>query len=141
MVIHQLRSEDLKRGESLAKTLEDFGSFIAGAVLVGHFVNIDLEVLRKELGGSRHELDNPAIDTARVHHWIVRHGHHSEDLSVHLERLDLATLAKYYGLEVKDAHHALSDALLTAELWQRMIPILQKKGIRKLKPLLRIASI
>lgn len=141
VVIHRLRSEDLKRGEPLTKTLEDFGNFIAGAVLVGHFVNIDLEALRKEMGSNGSELDNPAVDTARVHRWIIRHGDYSEDLSFHLERLDLTTLAKYYRLEMKDAHHALSDAFLTAELWQRMIYVLQMKGIRKLKPLLRIARI
>ena len=141
VVIHRLRSEDLKCGEPLAKTLEDFSSFVAGAVLVGHFVNIDLEALRKEMGSNGSELDHPAVDTARVHRWILRHGDYCEDLLLHLERLDLATLAKYYRLEMKDTHHALSDAFLTAELWQRMIYVLQMKGVRKLKPLLRIASI
>ena len=104
-------------------------------------MNIDLEALRKETGSKGSELDNPAVDTARVHRWILRHSDYSEDLSLRLERLDLATLAKHYRLEMKDTHHALSDAFLTAELWQRMIYVRQMKGIRKLKPLLRIASI
>jgi len=69
VVIHQLRSEDSKGGEPLARTLQDLRRFVEGTVLVGHFLNIDLKVLWKELGGNRHELDNPAVDTARVHQW------------------------------------------------------------------------
>lgn len=141
VVIHRLRSEDLKGGEPLAKTLQDLRRFVEGTVLVGHFLNIDLKVLRKELGGNRHELDNPAVDTSRVHQWILRSGQYSEDLPVQLEKLELTTLAKFYGLDVHNAHHALYDAFLTAQVWQKMMYTVQAKGIRKLSDLLRIGGV
>jgi len=141
VVIHQLRSEDLKGSEPLARTLQDLRRFVEGTVLVGHFLNIDLKVLRKELGGNRHELDNPAVDTARVHQWILRCGQYSEDLPVQLEMLELTTVAKFYGLDVDNPHHALYDAFLTAQVWQKMMYTIQAKGIRKLSDLLRIAGV
>jgi DNA polymerase III subunit epsilon len=139
VVIHKLRSADVEGGEDLGKALEDLRRFVEGAVLVGHFVNVDLKILWKELG-NRQELSNPAVDTARVHHWILRQGRFTEDLTIQLERLDLMTLTKFYGLDFQDAHHALSDAFMTAQVWQKMMSALQAKGIRKLSELLRIGG-
>lgn len=139
VVIHKLRSEDVEGGEPLAETLGELRRFVEGAVLVGHCVDIDRQILWKELG-HRQDFDNPAVDTARVHHWILRHGPYSEDLPVQLERLDLATVAKFYGLDSHDAHHALSDAFHTAQVWQKMIYALQSKGVGKLGELLRIGG-
>ena len=57
-----------------------------------------------------------------------------------LEKMDLPTLAKFYNLEVEDAHHALSDAFLTARIWQKMLYALQAKGVRNLRKLLSIGG-
>jgi DNA polymerase III epsilon subunit-like protein len=35
--------------------------------------------------------------------------------------LELTTVAKFYGLDVDNAHHALYDAFLTAQVWQKMM--------------------
>jgi DNA polymerase III epsilon subunit-like protein len=137
VVIHKLRVEDLAGGERPGQVLADLCRFIEGTVLVGHCVGIELKILRKEMGQSGHTFSNPAVDTARVHHWILRHGRYSEDLPVQLENLDLATLAKFYSLDVQDAHHALSDAFLTARVWQKMLYTLQANGVRNLGKLLR----
>lgn len=141
VVVHHLRSEDLQGCEPWAKTLEELQQFVAASVLVGHFVNIDLEVLWKELGGGRRELANPAIDTARVHQWILRHGHCSEDLPLQLERLDLPTVVKFYGLESHPAHHALADAFMTAQVWQKMMPRLNTSKVHTLGDALKIAGV
>src|ERR1700686_4857020 len=85
VVIHKLRVEDLAGGERPGQVLVDLCTFIEGAVLVGHCVDIELKILRKEMGQSGHTFSNPAIDTARVHHWILRHRRDSEDLTVHLK--------------------------------------------------------
>ncbi len=140
VVIHRLRVEDVAGGEPPRQCLDDLCQFIEGAVLVGHFVDIDLNILRKEMGQTGRKLNNPAIDTARVHHWILRHGPYSEDLSMQLEKMDLPTLAKFYSLEAQDAHHALSDAFLTARIWQKMLYALKAKGVRNLRKLLSIGG-
>ena len=79
-------------------------------------------------------------DTARVHHWLLRQGRYSEDLTLQLEKLDLETVAKAYGLNPENAHHALADAFLTAQVWQKMLVTLQNKGIISLKKLLKIGG-
>src|SRR5579859_6281003 len=140
VVIHRLRSEDVRGAEQLAKTLEDLKGFVAGAVLVGHFVEIDLKILRKEMANTGHKFDHPAVCTARLHHWILRQGTYSEDLPVQLEKLDLGTLASFYKLDVHDAHHALSDAFLTARVWQKMLHVLEGRGVRSLGKLLKIGG-
>ena len=140
VVIHRLRSQDVEAAEGPEKILGDLHSFIAGAVLVGHFVDIDLKILRKEMARTGHKLDNLAVDTARAHHWLLRQGPYSEDLPVQLEKLDLPTLAQHYRLEVQDVHHALADSFLTARVWQKMLHALQAKKVDTLRKLLRIAG-
>jgi len=140
VVVHKLRSEDVAEGDALDRTMVDLYHFIAGAVLVGHFVEIELKILNKEMASTGHTLENPAIDTAKVHQWLLRHGTYSEELPLELEKLDLATLAKFYGVKGDDPHHALADAFLTACMWQKMLAVLPGKGIRTLRKLLRIAG-
>jgi DNA polymerase III subunit epsilon len=140
VVIHKIRSEDLKSGEQPGKCLSAFSEFVTGSVLVGHFVKIELNILESEMGQAGLKLNNRAIDTAQVHPWMLRQGPLSEDLSVRLEKLDLATLARFYGVNVEDAHHALSDAFLTARVWQRMLYTLREKKIDTLGKLLRIGG-
>lgn len=140
VVIHKLRAQDCERGEPPAKTLGDFCQWIKGSVMVGHFVEIDLKILRKEMERTGHKLDNPSLDTARVHYWLLHHGQYSEHLAVRLEKLDLQTVARFYHVEAHDAHHALSDAFLTARIWQRMQHALQLKGIGTLGKVLKIGG-
>lgn len=140
ILIHKLRSEDVVDGEQPVQVLDDLRQFIASAVLVGHCLDIDLKILKKEMANTGHKLSCAAIDTARVHHWILRHGPYSEDLPVQLENLGLMTLAKFYSLDVQGAHHALSDAFFTARVWQKMLYLLQTKGVWSLQKLLRIGA-
>ena len=141
IVIHKLRSADVEGADQLAKTLDDFCQFAAGSLLVGHFADIDLRILRKEMRQTGHKLDQPALCTARIHHWILRHSPYSEDLALQLEKLDLPALARFYGLGPHDAHHALSDAFLTARVWQKMLHAVEQKGIHTLKKLLKIGEV
>ncbi len=140
VVIHRLRSEDVEGGELCAKALQDLCQFVQDAVLVGHFVHLDLKLLRKEMDATGHKLNNPGVDTARVHHWLLRRGPFSEDLHIQLEKLGLTSLATHYGLEVHDAHHALDDAFLTARVWRVMMRKVQAQGIHNLAELLKIAG-
>src|SRR5437879_1535381 len=48
VLIHKLRSEDVGGGEQPSKVLDDLCGLIEGAVLVGHCVEIELQILRKE---------------------------------------------------------------------------------------------
>lgn len=140
VVIHGLRPADVLEGESPDKAVADFLKFAEGAVLVGHFVAIDLAALRKEVPPSVPIPGVAAVDTARVQRWLDSRRHpYQEDRGHQVERIDLATLAKRYRLDYRQAHHALSDAFVTAQLWQRLLAELRSREITVLKDLFRIA--
>jgi len=140
VVVHKLRPRDIDVGEPPLQVLAELRDYIAGAVLVGHFIKLDLDILRKELRAAEHSLDNPVVDTARVHRWLLRKGRYSEDLFHRLEKVDLAALAKVYDIELGEAHHALDDAFVTARLWQKMIPRLESHGVHTIANLLKAGS-
>jgi len=140
VVVHKLRPNDIERGEPPLQALAELRDYIAGAVLVGHFIKMDLDLLRKEMRATEHSLDGPIVDTAKVHHWLLRKGRYSEDLFHRLEILDLASLAKLYNIDFHEAHHALDDAFVTARLWQKLICQLEARGVRTLARLLNIGT-
>jgi DNA polymerase-3 subunit epsilon len=140
VVVHRLLPADVQHAETPEAALLAFKKFAEGAVLIGHFVSLDLHVLQKELGGRGDELSNPAIDLAKVHRWILLHERFTEDLDRRLEQMDMCSLANEYRVPVRDLHHALGDAYVTAQLWQKMIVRVEKLGVQTVRDLLRIGK-
>ncbi len=140
VVVHRLRQSDIELGEPPLQALAELREYIAGTVLVGHFIKMDVDLLCKEMQGTEHSLNSPAVDTARVHRWLLRNGRYTDDLFHRLEIQDLASLAKIYNIECHQAHHALDDAFVTARLWQKLIHQLESRGVRTLAALLKIAA-
>jgi len=141
VVIHGLRPHDVAEGDSPLTVLTALHHFVGDAVLVGHFTRIDLEVIRKELRGSGIDFSNPAIDTLRVHRWLdLRARTDMEAWDDRAGKLDLPSVAPLYGVDVQEAHHALYDAFITAQLWQKLIPRVESAGVSSVRDLLRIAA-
>ncbi len=141
VLVHGLRPADVAEGIAPEEAVADFLKFAADAVLVGHFVGIDLAALRKEAPGAATALSEPAVDTARVQRWLdLRQNRYREDRGHHVENVDLFSLAHRYGLEVLETHHALYDAFLTAQFWQRQMQQLDQTAVRTLGELLRIGA-
>ena len=140
VVVHQLRPSDIELGDPPLQVLAELRDYIAGAVLVGHFIKIDLDLLGKELRATEHSLENPFVCTAQVHRWLLRQERYSEDQFHRLENVNLASLAKIYNIECREAHHALDDAFVTARLWQKLIYQLEARGVRTLAHLLKIGT-
>jgi DNA polymerase III subunit epsilon len=139
ILIHGLRPIDVEQGSSPDEVLRSFDQFIKNAVLVGHFVGIDKNVLRKEFRTAGMKLRHPAIDTARAYHWLELHQARLQGLVDSSAQLDLYSIANRYSLEVIQAHHALYDGFLTAQLWQRLLEDLRSSGVRTIGELLWIA--
>jgi DNA polymerase-3 subunit epsilon len=112
--------------------LPAFLDFAADAVLVGHQVWFDLHILRREaraLGVEPALLAHPVLDTVAlsqvVHGALADHG--------------LETVAARLGVVVRGRHSALGDALTTAEILVRLLPLLEKRGVRTLGQVLAAA--
>jgi DNA polymerase III subunit epsilon len=140
VLIHKLRPKDVEQGIAPEQALAQLRNFVGRRVVVGHFVQIDMKALRKELGDQQRELSNPAIDTAKAHRWILQHSPWREDLEQQMANISLAALAKIYDLDFHEAHDALEDAYATARLWQKLLAKLEGMKIMTLGDLLKVAT-
>jgi len=141
ILIHKLCPDEIANGIAPAEALAQLEMFLRGTVVVGHFVDIDLKVLSKEGGQVGGVLQHSAIDAARAQKWVWDHGSPPEKHGHDTDRLDLATLAKEYRIQFQEAHHALQDAFVTAQLWQRIVSRLQAMNVKTLGAVLRIAGV
>jgi DNA polymerase-3 subunit epsilon len=139
--IHEITPAEVAGSPGLETLLPEFLDFCEDATLVGHAVSIDLAFLNRamqQLSGKG--LRNPAVDTFRLYQWIRKR---EEDACAFHggmpEPSDLFSLAERYQIPVHQAHHALWDAFVTAQLLQRLLCQLSRWGIVKRDELLRIA--
>jgi len=141
VVVHELTHSDLECAEDLLEVLSDFVKFIGAAVLIGHFVHIDLNFVNKPLQKTFGvSLNNSALDTSTLHDWLYdndsRFARHYHGMTM---KSDLFTMAKKYGVEGGKAHNAFSDAYITAQLFQRFAPFLPDCGVKTVGELLKVA--
>ncbi len=141
VVVHELTHSDLECAEDLLEVISDFVKFIGDAVLIGHFIHIDLNFVNKPLQRAFGvSLKNRALDTSTLHDWLYdndsRFARHYHGMTM---KSDLFSMAQKYGVDGGKAHNAFSDAYITAQLFQRFVPFLPGCGIKTLKELLKIA--
>ncbi len=141
VVVHELTHTDLECAEDLLDVIGDFVKFIGDAVLIGHFVHIDLNFVNKPLQQAFGvSLKNPALDTSTLHDWLYdndsRFARHYKGMTM---KSDLFSMAKKYGVDGGKSHNAFSDAYITAQLFQRFAPFLPGCGVKNLKELLKVA--
>jgi DNA polymerase-3 subunit epsilon len=126
--VHGISDEMVAGARAFPEVYADFQRLAANRVIVGHGIPFDLTVLRSEC--ERHGRpweDLVFIDTLRL----------ASLLNPTLRRFDLESLSELYQIDLHGRHTALGDALVTAELFFRMIPRLQQQGFRTLGELLR----
>ena len=141
VVVHELTHSDLECAEDILDVVGDFVKFAGNAVLLGHFVHIDLnfvnKVLQQNFGVS---LKNSAVDTATLHDWLYENDIHFARYHKGMTtQSDLFSMARKYGVEGGKSHNAFSDAYITAQLFQRFVSFLPECGVKTLKDLLKVA--
>ncbi|HEB49289.1 MAG TPA: 3'-5' exonuclease [Desulfobulbus sp.] len=138
-LIHRITPEQLRDAPSIEDVLPDFVRFCGDALLVGHFVAIDMHFLnraaRRVLGGT---LSNPGIDTMRLARAYKEarcrdyYGYCDQSMSYNLD-----DLSREFHLPRFKPHDALEDALQTAYLFLFLLKKFRHGGIRTLKELYR----
>jgi DNA polymerase-3 subunit epsilon len=120
--VHGLTWEMLKGKPRLEEVLPSFRAFLQDTVLLAHNGAFDVAFLKR---AGIHQ--PPLVDTLLLAHFLF------PDLKDHaLERL-----AERFGVPVLGRHTALGDALMTAEVFARMVPLLKGRGFRTLGEVLR----
>ena len=110
---------------------EDLLGYCAERVWVGHNIGFDVAILRREarLAGLNWQ-DPIALDTLRLF----------AALRPRASDVELDAVAADLGVDVSGRHTALGDALMTAEVYRRMLPLLAEQGITTLGQALEFAE-
>ena len=141
VVIHGITPSQLETKPRIDVVLAAFADYVGGAVLVGHCLSIDLAFLNRDArrltGGC---FRNPAVDTLSLYGWLRHRFPDNPALAASLPGLSLFELARLFEIPVAEGHTALGDAYLTAQLFQRFLPLLVEAGVSDLKGLLRVGD-
>lgn len=117
-----ITSEMLRGQPVILDVLPRFHGFCADTVLVAHNAAFDLRFLQLKEQDTGLVFDMPVLDTLLLSA-VIHPNQDSHRLEAIAERL---------GVNVIGRHTALGDALVTGEVFMRMIPLLAEKGIHTL---------
>ncbi len=123
VAIHGIDPALLAGQPAIEEVLPHFHRFAEGAVLVAHNAAFDMRFLQLKRKITGISFDNPVLDTLLLS--TVAHPHH--------EHHGLDHIAELMNLQIVGRHTALGDALVTAEILLRLIPLLEAKGITTLE--------
>ncbi|MEW5909468.1 MAG: 3'-5' exonuclease [Thermodesulfobacteriota bacterium] len=121
--VHGILPEMLKGQPVINEVLPVFQEFAKETVLVAHNAAFDMQMLKEKEKDTGVKFTNPVIDTLLLSA-VVHSSHQSHDLEM---------IAKRMGVALVGRHTALGDAIATAEIYLKLIPLLEKLGIRTLK--------
>ncbi|MBK1684630.1 3'-5' exonuclease [Rhodoferax fermentans] len=121
--IHGITQEMVRGQPRITEVLPAFHRFASDTVLVAHNAAFDMKFLQLQEAATGLKFDQPVLDTLLLS--AVVHANHEE------HRLEV--LAERFNITVLGRHTALGDALVTAEVWLRLIPLLQAMGITTLR--------
>ncbi|MCO7188483.1 MULTISPECIES: 3'-5' exonuclease [unclassified Pseudoalteromonas] len=124
VVVHQITHSQVSDAPDLEDILEELLACLAGRVIVVHYRHIERlffnQTLMQRLGEG---IEFPLIDTMMIEHQVetARQTFWQRFTRQPISSIRLADSRKRYGLPYYIAHHALSDALATAELLQAQL--------------------
>jgi DNA polymerase-3 subunit epsilon len=123
ILIHGITQEMLSGKPRIGEVLPAFHAFAQDTVLVAHNAAFDMRFLQLKEAATGLVFQHPVLDTLLLSA-VVHPNQSSHRLEAIAERLNVTQRGR---------HTALGDAMATAEVWLRLIPLLQQMGITTLK--------
>jgi DNA polymerase-3 subunit epsilon len=112
----------LENQPTIDRVLPAFGQFCEDTVLVAHNAAFDMRFLRLKEEATGVRFAQPVLDTLLL----------SAVIHPDLESHRLEAIAERMGINPMGRHTALGDAIMTGEVFLRMVPLLAEQGIRTL---------
>jgi DNA polymerase-3 subunit epsilon len=109
----------------------DLARFCGERVWIGHNIGFDAAILRREAKLAGISWTEPVmLDTLRLY----------AALRPRAPDVELDAVAAELGVDVIGRHTALGDALVTAEVYRRLLPLLAAAGVQNLREALEFAE-
>jgi len=138
VIIHQLMPSELELCPDLEPILKEFLLFCKNSIFVGHFLIIDFSFFKKAIKNYLGLDFNPqGIDTYLIFKWLIEKGMISKEYS---EISILSEIAEALGIKSEKLHDSLSDAFITAQIFQKEIALIESFNIWDLDFLLKIGQ-
>jgi len=122
IAVHGITREMLAGQPTIEAVLPRFRRFAEETVLVGHNAAFDMRFLQLKEAQTGVRFEQPVLDTL-----LLSAVAHPEQGSHSLEEI-----AGRLGVKVVGRHTALGDALVTGEVFLRLLPLLAERGVRTL---------
>lgn len=119
--IHGITYDQVKGERTFEDIRDEFLAWLGDDAIIGQSIGFDLAILVREMRNTGVEWRPPrCLDTK-----LLRAALDGDDAESTLD-----ALAARYGVPLTDRHQALGDAVMTAEIFRRMLPELEAAGIR-----------
>ncbi|WP_332777113.1 3'-5' exonuclease [Polaromonas sp.] len=123
ILIHGITEDMVKGQPTIEQVLPSFHEFCEDTVLVAHNAAFDMRFLQLKEASTGIVFQQPVLDTLLL----------SALLHPNQESHRLEAIAGRLGINVIGRHTALGDAIVTGEIFLKMIPLLAKQDIHTLR--------
>jgi len=129
--VNGITDDMVKNAPAIDEALPSFVKFIEGTVLVAYNAGFDLGFLECALGQDRRVLnDYRIIDALRL----------ARRLFPQAGRYSLGHVAEVLNISSDGGHRALSDALMTWEVFKKEIDILFSEGVKEVEEITQVQA-
>ncbi|SIS72440.1 3'-5' exonuclease [Insolitispirillum peregrinum] len=118
--IHGISNDMVRDAAPFTEVWEALEPLFRGAVVIGHNIGFDIAMVRRECGlAGLPFIQPPTLDTVLLASLLLPAG----------SALTLDRVAEALEVDIHGRHTALGDALVTADVYVRLLPLLEAAGV------------